>query len=167
MWEVPGAKQSNAFAKHVLGGWNFTGIFIARAGSPFTVTSGRDNSLTAVGRDTADVIGDPFLSSGRSRQDQMARYFNTDAFAVNGMGTYGTSGWNIIEGPGFYNIDIGVFKNFVIKEMHRVQLRFEFFNLLNHANLNNPDGNRSSPNFGKIFGVSGPRVIELGIKYNF
>jgi hypothetical protein len=97
----------------------------------------------------------------------MSQYFNTNAFAFNAPGTFGTAGWNILEGPGFYNVDLGIFKNFAITETHRLQFRFEGFNILNHANLNNPDGNRSSANFGKIFGVSGPRVIELGLKYNF
>lgn len=167
IWETPSTGLSNPFFKGVVDGWSLTGIFTARSGSPFTVAAGRDNSLTSIGRDTADLIGDPKLPSGRSRQEQISQYFNTSAFALNAPGTFGTSGLNILEGPGNYNVDFGVRKSFAIKESQGLQFRFEAYNVLNHANLGNPDANRSSPNFGRIFGVSGPRVLEFGLKYMF
>ena len=97
----------------------------------------------------------------------MAKYFNTAAFAMPAVGTFGTAGWNILEAPGIYNIDLGIFKNFPIKEGQRMQFRLETFNSLNHANLGGPDANFSSANFGKILSTTGPRVVELGLKYVF
>jgi hypothetical protein len=167
VWELPLGKHSNQIARQLLQGWNWTGIFSLHSGFPFTVVSGRDNSLTSIGRDTADVIGTPGLPGGRSRNAQILQWFNTAGFTFNAIGTYGTAGLNILDGPGFYNFDTGILKNFAITEAKHLQFRFESFNILNHANLNNPDGNVSSPTFGRIVGASAPRIIELGVKFMF
>jgi hypothetical protein len=168
IWEMPVTLFGNsALAKTVLGGWGLNGILTARSGSPFTVSAGRDNSLTSIGRDTADQVGDPSLGGDRSKQDRIAQYFNTSAFALNPIGTFGTSGINILEGPGSWNFDFGLMKNFRVTEAQSVQFRFDAYNAFNHANLSNPDANRSSGTFGRIFGTSSPRVVEFGLKYRF
>jgi hypothetical protein len=165
--EIPAPNLSSSIARQVLRGWNLTGIFSLRTGLPYTVVSGRDNSLTSIGRDTSDLIGNPNLPGGRSRAQQIAQWFNTAAFAINGIGTYGTAGYDILDGPRFYNLDMGILKDFRVAEGKQFQFRFESFNILNHANLNNPDGNESSGTFGRITGTTTPRVIELGLKFQF
>jgi hypothetical protein len=167
VWELPFGQYSHPVARQLLQGWSWTGILSVRSGFPFSVLSGRDNSLTSIGRDTADVIGPTALPDGRARSAQIAQWFNTSAFTFNAIGTFGTAGLNIMDGPGFYNLDTGILKNFPITESKRLQFRFEAFNILNHANLNNPDSSVSSPNFGRISGTSGPRIIELGLKFQF
>lgn len=167
VWDLPGSALQNRALRYTLGGWSTTGIFTLRSGNPFTVSAGRDNSLTSIGRDTADQVGDPSLAGDRSKGEQILQYFNTAAFALNPIGTFGTSGINTLTGPGQWNIDTGVRKTFRITESQNLQFRFEGYNIFNHANLNNPDSNRSSPNFGRIFGTSGPRVMEFGLKYQF
>jgi hypothetical protein len=165
--EIPTPNLSSSIARQVLRGWNLTGIFSLHSGLPYSVVSGRDNSLASIGRDTSDLIGDPNLPGGRSRAQQIAQWFNTGAFAINGIGTYGTAGFDILDGPGFYNLDMGILKDFRVAEGKQFQFRFESFNILNHANLNNPDGNESSGTFGRITVTTTPRVIELGLKFQF
>lgn len=58
-------------------------------------------------------------------------WFNPNAFAQPGVGRLGTSGRDIIPGPGFWNFDISVFKNFPITETMKVQCRAEFFDAFN------------------------------------
>jgi hypothetical protein len=167
VWELPSGTFTNRLAKYSLGGWNLNGILSARTGAPFTVSAGQDRSLTSIGRDTADLVGNASISGGRSRDALMARYFNTAAFAMPALGTFGTSGINVLEAPGSYNIDMGIFKNFPAGEGQRIQFRLETFNSLNHANLGGPDANLSSGTFGRILSTSGPRVVELGLKFQF
>jgi hypothetical protein len=167
IWEIPTGSLANPLARQVLHGWNLTGIFSIHTGAPFSVLSGRDNSLTSIGKDTADLVGNPSLSGDRSRNQQIAQWFNTAAYVVNAIGTYGTSGVNVLTGPKFFNLDTGVLKDFKVSESKRFQLRFESFNILNHANLNNPDGTVTSPTFGRITGTSAPRVIEVGLKFQY
>jgi hypothetical protein len=52
-------------------------------------------------------------------------------------------------------------------ESQTLQFRAEFFNLFNHANLNNPTTNHSSGNFGRILSASQPRAIQLALRYSF
>jgi hypothetical protein len=70
---------------------------------------------------------------------------------------------------GFLNFDIAVAKSFRLPfEGHRLQLRGEAFNALNHANFLNPSLDASSPsNFGEYTQNAGPRVMQLGLRYEF
>ena len=97
------------------------------------------------------------------------QYFNTAAFAQNPVGTFGTSRRNMMRGPGYANVDFGLFKDFRgLRQSHKLQFRMEAFNLFNRQNLGNPDANLSSPGFGRITNTVGdPRVIQLALKYVF
>jgi hypothetical protein len=153
--------------RHLLGGWEVTGILALQSGTPFTVRSGVDSSLFGINGDTADLVGDPFLDPGRPRSELIARYFNTAAFVRNAAGTVGTSGINVIDGPGLVTTDFGVNKEFVISETHRLQFRTEFFNLLNRPNFSHPNATQNSVNFGRILSAGDPRVIQFALKYQF
>jgi hypothetical protein len=141
--------------------------FNFQSGTPFSVTSGVDNSQSAVNADRADVIGNPYLAGGRSKADIIQQYFNRAAFKVNVAGTFGNSGRNILYGPGQENIDFGAVKTFSITERYKVQFRAEAFNLFNHANLNNPNRNVSAGTFGTITAAGAPRVLQLALKAMF
>ncbi len=167
IYELPRMKAANAFARHLLGGWDVNGILTFESGTPFTVSSGRDNSFSGVNADRADLIGNPFLSTDRPRGELVNRYFNIDAFTFNAVGTFGTSGRNILRGPGNANVDTGLFKSIAITETHRLQFRAEAFNLFNRVNLGNPNANRNAAAFGRITSAGPPRVIQLALKYQF
>jgi hypothetical protein len=94
-------------------------------------------------------------------------YFNPAAFAQNPAGTFGTAGRNIVQGPGDATIDFGVSKVIHITEGLRMQVRGEFFNLLNRVNLGNPNTNVASAQFGRITSAGSPRVVQLALKLMF
>ncbi len=167
IWELPRFEGQNPFVKHVLGGWSNNGIVTIESGQYLTVTSGRDNSQSAINQDRADVVGEWELPGDRSKEAQLARWFNTDAFVVNAPGTFGSAGRNIVEGPGGWDVTFGLFKNIPVTEQVRLQFRSEFFNLFNHANLGNPNMNRSAGNFGRITSTESPRVIQFALKLMF
>ena len=70
-------------------------------------------------------------------------------------------------GPGLANADLGVFKNFRIREGHKLQFRAEAFNSLNQVVFGLPGNNVSSANFGKIQSAGSPRVMQFALKYMF
>jgi hypothetical protein len=47
---------------------------------------------------------------------------------------------NVLTGPGYFNTDLSIFKNFIITERVRAQFRAEAFNVFNHVNLGQPNG---------------------------
>ena len=144
---------------------------ILESGPPFSIFAGSDRSLDGVGGDRADLTGDPELGSDRSKGDKIARYFNTAAFAIPALGTYGSSGRNIISGPGYANVDLSILKNFrtpwFSSEGANLQLRAEAFNVFNRTNLNPPNTTFISSLFGRITTARDPRVIQLGIRFVF
>ena len=167
IWMLP-SPRANKPINAAFGGWQLAGIFTANTGAPLKVSAGVDRSLTGQNLDTADLVGDWRINQSRSRNDEILRWFNTSAFALPALGTFGTAGVNIVRGPALSNLDIGAFKNFEIKERFKFQFRAEFFNALNHPVLGNPNTAFNNGNFGRILGTqTAPRVGELGLKVSF
>src|SRR5262249_18323866 len=111
-----------------------------------------------------NVSGNPNIDGGGS----VERWFNTDVFSEPAPYTYGNAGRNIVVGPGHHNWNFGLFKNFQIKDEHRIQFRVEFFNLWNHTNFGTPNGNfDDKANFGRITSSDPARQIQFALKYNF
>jgi hypothetical protein len=148
-------------------GWSTNGIFRAISGSPLTIAPGTDRALQGGGNQRVNVIGNPVLATDRSFDDQRARYFDTAAFATPALGTFGNEGRNAIFGPGQFNLDLSFFKTTSITERVRMEFRWEMFNSLNHANLANPNTTFNSSAFGRIDSVTGPRIMQLGLKAIF
>jgi hypothetical protein len=123
----------------------------------------------------SEVNADQAVSGG-------VRLLNAAAFANAAPSTLGNVGRNSLIGPGFYNVDLSLARSFSAGESRRVTLRASAFNLLNHANLNNPDSLLTSPTFGiATFGRQGvqsgfpavaplnetPRQMQLSLKFEF
>jgi hypothetical protein len=167
IWQLPSLKNRAAPVRYMFGGWETNGIISLQSGRGLTITSGRDNSMSGTNQDRADVVGDWHLSPNRDRDAVIAQWFNPAAFAQNPAGTFGTSGRNIVRGPGDATIDFGAVKAIPITEAWRMQFRAEFFNLLNRVNLSNPNTNASSVQFGRITSAGAPRVIQFALKLSF
>ena len=152
--------------KALLGGWETSGIWNWQSGFPLSITSNDDRSLSAVGLDLADEIGPRSYTSG-SRATRIAQWFNTSSFTSAQLGTFGNAGRNILIGPKTFNIDFSAHKVFTIRERWRLQYRAEFFNVLNHTQLNNPDTGVIDSNFGRITGARSPRILQMALKMIF
>ena len=154
----------------LLRGWETHGIVTLQSGRPFTVAllseidnSGTGRSILGFGNnDRPNVVGNPELSSGTTSQ-----WFNTSAFAFPAPGTFGNAGRNILDGPGFQNVNVSLVKNTAFSEFVKLQFRAEAFNLFNHPNFNLPDIFLGSPTFGRITSARDPRHIQFGLKLLF
>ena len=166
LYELPFLRGKQWYAR-ALGGWEMGGILTLATGSPITVLSGRDNSLSGVGFDRPNVTGSPELPGGRSRDDRMSRYFNTSVFTANLPGQYGNAGRAIMSSPGSVSWDVSLSKAFRIRESHTLNFRWDSFNPMNHANLGSPNTTLTSPAFGRIQSTGGGRVMQVSLKYMF
>ena len=168
LFRSPRLARQNRFVRMALGGWQQNGILIVEAGIPLTIVSGADNNFDGVTGDYADYLGGEWrLSGGRSKNEKIARWFNTSVFRTNAVGTFGSARRSQLRSPGQWNLDYSLFKSFDVVERLRVQLRGEFFNVFNHANLGAPATTVNSPNFGTISGASSPRIVQLALKLVF
>jgi hypothetical protein len=107
-------------------------------------------------------VGDPEIANPSADQ-----WFNTAAFAMPAFGTFGNAGRNILEGPGYANVNLGVIKHLPLGGRARLQLRAEAFNLLNRVNYDLPDGFVGSPTFGSILSAGPPRRCQFGARVLF
>lgn len=167
IWEMPKLTKRNALLRNILGGWQSNGIFTVQSGTPLTILSGANNSLNGVGGDFANYLGGSWHLGSRSKQQEIAQWFNTSVFTVDQPGTVGTARRGQLRAPGIWNLDYSLFKSFDVVERLRLQLRGEFFNVLNHANLNSPGVTANSPSFGIITGASSPRIVQVAVKLIF
>jgi hypothetical protein len=151
----------------MLNGWGVSAIVKARSGTPFTVTSGRDNNLDGNNNDRADLISNPRLSPNRSRAEVTAAWFNTPAFQQNAAGQPGTAGRNILDKPGITTVDLGLMRTFKLGERLEMQFRAEATNALNMVNLRGPNTTRTSSAFGTITEAEPMREIQLGMRFAF
>jgi hypothetical protein len=81
--------------------------------------------------------------------------------------SFGNFGKGAVSGPGAMTWDVGIFRSFTIRERLTIQLRGEFFNVLNRANFNNPTATLSAGGFGSITGSGDPRIGQLALKVLF
>jgi hypothetical protein len=154
-----------AFANHgilaaIVGGWQVNAILSRTSGTPFSVTSSA-TSLNAPGSSqTADQILSNVQILGQVGPN--VSYFNPVAFAPVTSARFGTSGRDILRGPGVFNLDASLFRTFKLRERMDLQFRAEAFGATNTAQFNNPGANVSSATFnadGSVKALNGYSVI--------
>ncbi len=167
IYQLPIFRGSKGLTQAVLGGWSVNGILTLQTGIPFSVTAGVDRSFSGIGLDRGNLVGPATTYNNESVANKIAEYFNTSAFVLPALGTFGTSGRDILTGPGLENLDAGLFKEVRITESRRFQIRWEVFNSLNRPPFQNPTASLSSSNFGRILTAGNPRIMQLAAKFYF
>jgi hypothetical protein len=151
--------------------WQLQAVGTFESGRPFTVAMHPDIDVSNTGRsnlgfgynDRPNVNGDATLSESDRDETQ---WFRTGAFTVPAFGTFGNSGRNTLEGPGYQNLNLGVVKLIPLGGA-RLQARFEVFNLFNATNFDLPDAFVGSPTFGQVLSAGPPRRLQLGVRALF
>jgi hypothetical protein len=167
IYQLPVFRGSKGLTQALLGGWSVNGILTLQTGIPFSVTAGVDRSESGVGLDRGDLVGPATTYNYKSVASKISQYFNTAAFAQPALGTFGTSGRDILTGPGLQNLDAGLFKDIRLNESRRFEIRWEVFNSLNRPPFQNPNASLSSSNFGRILTAGNPRIMQLAAKFYF
>lgn len=151
------------------GGWQTSASFTANTGSPFSVLQGGTNTSNSLaGSLFPNRLSDGSLPSG---QRTIQSWFNTGAFGSPATYTFGNAGRDILRGPGFWDLDLALMKDFRIPlgfgEQPRLEFRGDFFNLLNHPNFGLPNSTTGSAAFGTITSASPARIVQVGLQFMF
>lgn len=169
-YAFPTPRSLNALLKTALAGWQMNTIANFSSGTPFTVydsanvaLQGTSPEITGFYSSRPNLVENP--NNGPHTPD---RWVSRSAFQrlnpATQAGQFGNEGRNAIRGPGVRNVDLSLFKSFVIAESAKLQFRVECFNVANHANFGLPENDLASPNFGRVLEASSPRVIQFGVK---
>src|SRR5262249_29468077 len=150
-------------------GWSFSTIYQQRSGSPLTVVAGTDvavNGFASNGGSTQRP--NQLLTNVYGDTNSLTNYLNPAAFSLPAAGTYGNLGVGTVVGPGFWEWDEAVSRQFKVREGQTVEFRAEAFNVTNSLRPGNPGVTLSNANtFGKITSGSAPRILQFALKYVF
>lgn len=149
----------------MLGGWRATAVVFAQSGAPFTVNLGVDRANIGAGpSQRPNQLRNPHLSAGERTTE---RWCDTSAFELQEAYSFGNAPRNSVIGPGFVNLDLAVAKTWRVAGRRQFEVRWEVFNVLNHANFDLPNRIFGTPNFGRIFSAKNPRELQFGVKLSF
>ena len=178
----------------IVGGWQLNGILSIYTGDPITFggdssvlhSPGNGNTLNWFGPGPIQVTHgtgrgvDWFMPTKCNFNASKGPLVTTQCFAQpgaenGGLPEFGNLGWNVINGPGAWNLDASLFRTFNITERWKLQIRGEAFSAVNTPRWGNPDTGYGSATFGQITGTNGDgstslssaRTIELGAKLFF
>jgi hypothetical protein len=185
-WNIDYFHGDNKIVSEVVNGWQIAPILILHSGGVFSVTTGANKSFDSSNAQRPDAVPgqNAVLSAHRCRvctpasgSNEVTAWFNTAAFTPNGVGVAGgigpggadgNVGRNTLFGPGFKDLDMGIFRNIKFERGWVFQLRGEATNALNWVNLSNPTGSLASGNYGKITSAAGTqRLIQVGGRLTF
>jgi Carboxypeptidase regulatory-like domain len=176
---------SNRIERYILNNWEVAPRVGIQTGSPQNVTSGQDNSLTAVNNDRPNLVpGVPIYLSTKYYQasGQGNRgHINPAAFAqvtsacatpisaatCSALGTYGNVSRDAFRSPPSFTMDAQISRIFPIHESLAATFRLEGFNVLNHPNFGGGGGAITSATFGQVSFPTNARVFQGSVKLSF
>ncbi len=183
-------RKYNGLAGKVLNEWAISGITTYQTGFPIHLTSSADNEL--MNSDDFEYPGEPDQIARFQKlhpQSNGNYYFNQNGFTENAvdntappcsagavyncydpslLGRIGTAPRTICCGPGISETDFVVMKNIPVNERTHFEFRGEIYNIFNHTQFYNPDGNSSDGSqFGQVTQVKDPRLVQFALKFYF
>jgi hypothetical protein len=176
LWDVPGRKWSFSPVNAILNGWQINGIASFVSGAPQAVSYSLANAVDTTGTPSVGarivILEDPVLPKS---ERTFSRNFRTDVFAAPAQGTIGNAARSNLRGPGINNWDIGVFKNFPLRERANLLFRAEMYNAFNHTQFSALDaaarfdaaGRQINTRFGEFTTARSPRIVQLAIRATF
>jgi len=177
--------RTESVGKYLLRDWSFDMIFFARTAAPVNVIVTRDIGFGSFVFRPDLVAGKPIYLEDPSFPG--GKVINRAAFVVPTGPRQGTLGRNSLRGFDVWQLDWAIRRQFKITERFNIQLRAEFFNILNHPNFADPDNQLTSGTFGQstlmlgralgsggltggfnpLYQVGGPRSIQFALKLAF
>jgi len=163
----------------VLGGWQLAGVLTLMTGAPNitntdTITASGSSLNTPGETQTANQVAPLQILHGINVGNP---WFSTSSFSQPTGVTFGDTGRNIFSGPGFFAVNLSLFKNIQIHERYNLQLRLESFNTTNTPEFANPQTNLTNSNYGYVTatlgsgtgvnGTGGGRAVQLGCRFTF
>jgi outer membrane receptor protein involved in Fe transport len=167
----------------VVGGWAISTLWQVHSGTPFTPGwgGGYNNYSLYTGSIRPDRNGK--CGKGVSTNRSVTRWFDTSIYDPNtnpsgcwsspAAGTFGSGGRDILDGPGYTNVNASGSKQWSLPNLPHVsesaslQFRVDADNVFNHVELQNPNANIDSSNAGQINSAFAPRIFQAELVFKF
>jgi len=174
VYETP--KFSNRTVNLLGSGWKISGIYRAMSAPFVTVSPSADVALAggaATGQRPNQILANPLCDN-----PSPTCWINPAAFSAAAPGSFGTVGRNNIKAPAFWQLDMALSRQFVIREGYTFELRGEAFNISNsmRAGISPPSLRAGAPGLNLTFGTPGfgtqtssldPRILQVAGKFVF
>jgi Carboxypeptidase regulatory-like domain/TonB-dependent Receptor Plug Domain len=180
-YQLPNFYGAQGLTGKLLSGWGISGVTTAQSGLPMTLTDSRGGGAWGSSASRAQFCPGMGLANVFSSGGVLSRlngYFNNSAFCApplvadatpgdTGATDFGDTPIVVGYGPGQFNWDIAISKRTAVTEGSYFEFTAQFFNAFNHPQFSNPN-TVVGPGFGVISSTAvGPRIVQLGLKYNF
>lgn len=192
--ELGSPMKNNKFAGGFVNGWQLSGLTQLQSGANLTGQSSQNFGMALNGYKipgttfnvsnasllgTTDIQLNPVLTCNPASNLATNQYINPKCFSFpTQIGQNGPTILPAIYGPAFFNSDLGLFKNFQVREQMKIQLRFNAYNFLNHPlwsfngqnltlGFDGTSGQVNTPLFGTVTEKQGHRVVQMAVKFNF
>jgi hypothetical protein len=171
LWELPfGVNRrwltNGGFFSSVFGNWSMSLVFTDQSGTPLTVRVVGATSNVAQGTTgalRANYIGGPVQLSSPS----VYEFFNTAAFAVPGVDTFGDSTRNMVIGPSTHQLNAVFIRDLRLSSVRALTLQIAATNLLNTAEWATVNTNINSQTFGQVTSFKPSRSLTLNARFRF
>ena len=161
-YSLPFGKNGKGFGSKLVKDWGVNAILVLSTGIAMDITNSAARSNTG-GSDRPNLIAD--ATSGFTQSPRM--WFNTAAFQLQPLYTFGNLGRNALHAPGRKSLDLAIHREFAPTERIKAQFRFEAFNVTNTAPLAFPGTSFGASTFGVISSAGLPRNVQLALKLLF
>jgi carboxypeptidase family protein len=160
-----GNRGNHAMLDEIIRGWQINGTFAAYSGRPFTVTASNTALDQRGNLQTADLVGE--LKRVGVGPDEP--FYDPAAFANVLERRYGSTGRNQFYGPGYWNLNLSLFRTFRLPARKRVRVQVEGFNVQNTPIWANPQNSVTSGSFMRITSTSPNtnRYVRFGARFDF
>ena len=159
------AMLSHGVGSAIAGGWQLNAILSRTSGTPFTVGASATSLNSPGNSQTANQVMPTVQILGGHGPG--SPYFNPNAFAAVTTATFGNSGRDILRGPGFFNLDASLFRNFALREFLTLQFRAEALGLTNTPQFANPGSTFGTSTYDVISSSTGERQFRFALKLSF
>lgn len=167
-WQVPNPSRQ-LWVHRLLAGWALSSILTVQSGFPIRMTSQSDQELMS--SFDFETAGEPQQVAPFRRlnpQQSGGYYFDPASFTDAPLGQIGNTPRTLCCGPGTANLDLGIHKSFELREAANLEFRTELFNVMNHTQFMNPDGNiTDGAAFGQVSSARDPRLLQFALRVTF
>jgi hypothetical protein len=158
--------NSGGWIASMAGGWTAITNVTWTSGTPLTIrcsTCAADLASGVQGTLRANYNGEPIALANPSTEE----FFNTAAFTVPPVGTFGNSLRNMVIGPGSHLVNLTISRDVQLGGNRGMTIAVAANNLLNTVNYAAIDTNVNSRTFGEVLSVQGMRTIHLNLRFRF